>query len=64
MKDTIYLRVDKGESLTETIKEVCKKEGIYGGWFQGIGACGTATLSTYIPEQNDFFDHEISGRTT
>lgn len=22
MKDTIYLRVDKGESVTETIKEV------------------------------------------
>lgn len=61
MKDTIYLSVDKGESVTETIKEVCKKEGIYGGCFQGIGACRTATLSTYIPEQNDFIDHEISG---
>ena len=61
MKDNIYLRVDKGENVTETIKEVCKKEGIYGGYFQGIGACSTATLSTYIPEQNDFIDHEISG---
>ena len=61
MKDTIYLRVDKGENVTETIKEVCKKEGICGGYFQGIGACSTAVLSTYIPEQNDFIDHEISG---
>lgn len=61
MKDTIYLRVDKGENVTEAIKEVCKKEGICGGYFQGIGACSTATLSTYIPEQNDFIDHEISG---
>lgn len=25
MKDTIYLRVDKGENITEIIKEVCKK---------------------------------------
>lgn len=24
MKDTIYLRVDKEENVTETIKEVCK----------------------------------------
>lgn len=61
MKDTIYLRVDKGENVTETIKKVCKKEGVYGGYFQGIGACGTAILSTYIPERNDFTDHEISG---
>ena len=53
MKDTIYLRVDKEENVIEAIKEVCKKEGIYGGYFQGIGACSTATLSTYIPEQND-----------
>ena len=61
MKDTIYLRVDKKENVTETIKEVCRKEGICGGYFQGIGACSTATRSTYIPEQNDFIDHEISG---
>ncbi len=26
MKDNIYLRVDKGENVTETIKEVCKKK--------------------------------------
>ena len=55
------LRIDKGENVTETIKEVCKKEAVCGGYFQGIGACATATLSTYIPEQNDFIDHEISG---
>lgn len=61
MKDSIYLRVDKGENVTETLKAVCKKEGIYGGYFQGIGACATATLSTYIPEQNDFIDHKIFG---
>lgn len=61
MKDSIYLRVDKGENVIEAVKEVCKKEAVCGGYFQGIGACGTATLSTYIPEQNDFIDHEISG---
>lgn len=61
MKDNIYLRVDEGENVIKTIKEVCKKEGIYGGYFGGIGTCSAATLSTYIPEQNDFIDHEISG---
>lgn len=61
MKDAIYLRVDKGENLIEAIRELCKKEAVCGGRFQGIGACGTAILSTYIPEKNDFIDHEISG---
>ena len=34
---------------------------ICGGHFQGIGACDTATLSTYLPDKNDFTDHTISG---
>lgn len=37
------------------------KENIYGRYFQGIGACDTAVISTYIPEKNDFIDHTISG---
>lgn len=60
-KDIIYLRIDKGEKIVETIKELCKKEDIRGGAFQGIGACGKAALSTYIPEQNDFTEHRLSG---
>lgn len=61
IKDTIYLRVDKEENVIEVIKEICKKEAVCGGYFQGIGACGTAILSTYIPETNDFIDYEVSG---
>lgn len=61
MKDAIYLRVDKEENVIGAIKEICKKEAVYGGFFQGIGACSTATLSTYMPEQNDFIDHKIFG---
>lgn len=61
MKDNIYLRIDKGENIIESIKAVCREEGIYGGYFQGIGACGKAILSTYIPEGNDFIDHSYEG---
>ena len=56
-----YVRADKGESLTNVIKEICRKENIRSGHFQGIGACDHATVSTYIPEKNDFIDHEING---
>lgn len=57
----IYLRIDKDEKIAETIKTVCEKEMIYGGHFRGIGACDTATMSTYLPYKNDFTDHTISG---
>lgn len=61
MNGRIFLRIDKGEKVSETIKAVCVKEKIYGGTYQGIGACGKATLSTYLPDRGDFTDHTVSG---
>lgn len=61
MKDSFYLRIDKNEKVVETIKGLCRREKIQAGYFQGIGACGTAVISTYIPEKEDFIDHTISG---
>ena len=60
-KNHIYIRVDKGESVVQAILSICEKENIHGGFFQGIGACDTVTISTYIPEKNNFIDHRISG---
>lgn len=60
MKDRIYLRIDKEEEIFETIKAVCTRERVFGGYFQGIGACNRVTLSSYLPEKNEFMDHTIS----
>lgn len=60
-KDAIYLRIDKGEEVVETIKKVCEKERVEGGYFQGIGACGRAVLATWIPEKEDFIHHTLTG---
>ena len=60
-KDTIYLRIDKGEDVLEAINKVCKKEHVEAGYFQGIGACEKAVLSTWIPEKEDFVHHTITG---
>ncbi len=60
-KSAIYLRIDKGEEVVETIKKVCKKERVEAGCFQGIGACGKAVLSTWVPEKEDFIHHSITG---
>ena len=61
MKNTIYLRIDKDESVIDTLQEVCRREKIPSGYFEGIGACDLAVLSTYIPERKAFTDHTISG---
>lgn len=58
---TYYIRLDKNENLTESIKQICRKENIQAGYFQGIGACDDAILGTYISEKNDFIKHRISG---
>lgn len=60
-KNTLYIRLDKNESLTESIKQICKKENVQAGYFQGIGACDYAVLGTYIPEKNDFTEYRVSG---
>ncbi len=60
-KHTFYIRIDKGESLIDSIKTICQQENIRAGHFQGIGACDYALLGTYIPEKNDFIEHRLSG---
>lgn len=58
---TFFIRIDKGENISERIKEICRHEKIESGYFHGIGACDLAILATYIPEKNDFIDHKITG---
>ena len=57
----ILVRVDKDEEILEKILEICRIENIYGALFSGIGACGKAVTSSYIPEKNDFTDHSAEG---
>ncbi len=56
-----YIRLDKDESLIESIKQICKQENIESGYFQGIGACDYALIGTYIPEKDDFIEHRFTG---
>ena len=34
IKYNVYIRIDKGENVVQTILSVCKKENIQGGYFQ------------------------------
>lgn len=59
--NVIFLRIDKDEEILNTITEVCKKENILSGYFQGIGACGEVVVSTYQAETDDFLHHKKIG---
>ena len=59
--DQILIRIDKGEEILDTILKICTVEKIYGAVFSGIGACSKAVVSSYIPEMNDFTNHEADG---
>ena len=56
-----YIRIDPGEEIMETLERVCDEEKVYGGHFQGIGACGKVILSTYLPTKDEFAQHEYDG---
>lgn len=58
---TIYLRVDKGERVIETVRALCEELGVLGGTFSGIGACCAVDVRTWIPERADYVGHEYEG---
>lgn len=57
----IYVRLDKGDEVVSSIYSIFEKENIGSGLFHGIGACGDVTVATFIPEKNDFLDHNKKG---
>jgi len=61
VKDKIFLRLDKGEDIQESVIAVCRREKINSAVYHGIGACSEAVIATYIPEDNVFLEHKKEG---
>ena len=59
--DKVYLRVDKDEEVLKAVLSTCRERGLTSATFQGIGACASVGIQTYIPEKNDFIQTEVSG---
>ncbi len=57
----VYVRIDKNEEILRSITTVCRKEHIQSAIFHGIGAFGQACVATYIPEKDDFLEHQKTG---
>ena len=54
IKDTYFIRVERGEKIIETLKQFCTKNDIKCGYFFGIGALGEAELAHYIVENKKY----------
>lgn len=66
LEDKVVLRIDKGEEIVETLKNICKQLEIKGGTIIGIGATDKITIGlmntkTKKYQPKEFIgDHEIA----
>lgn len=44
---TYVVRLDAGEKIVETLAALCERDGIGGGYFQGLGAAGEAEIGWF-----------------
>ena len=55
--DKIYLRLDKGDEVLNSVLQTCREQKISSATFSGIGACDKVVIGTYLPEEHDFLRH-------
>ena len=54
IKDTYFIRLERGEKIIETLKNFCTKNNIKCGYLFGIGALGEVELAHYIVENKKY----------
>ena len=54
MKDTYFVRLDRGEKIIDSVKDFCTKNNIKCGYFSGIGALDEVELAHYIVENKKY----------
>jgi predicted DNA-binding protein with PD1-like motif len=55
------VRLDAGERIVETLKALCERDGIGGGYFHGLGAVGEAEIGHIDPASNDYTWLKLTG---
>lgn len=45
--EKIYVRLDKGDEILETLSDICKKEDLSVAQIQGIGGCENVTVGVF-----------------
>ena len=54
IKDTYFIRLERGEQIIEAIKNFCTKNKIKCGYFFGIGALDEVELAHYVVENKKY----------
>ncbi len=58
---TYVVRLDPGERIVETLKALCERDAIGGGYFQGLGAVAEAEIGHFDPAANAYTWIKLSG---
>jgi len=54
-KDIIVVRLDKGEEIISSIKELCKKKSITAGTISGLGAADFVVIGLYNVKEMAYY---------
>lgn len=55
------VRLDAGEKIVETLKALCERDAIGGGFFHGLGSVGEAEIGHFDPSTNEYGWAQLSG---
>ena len=58
---TYVVRLDAGEKIVETLKALCERDAIGGGFFTGLGAVGEAEIGHFDRAAKDYNWVKLSG---
>ncbi len=60
-ESTYIVRIDKGEELVETLKQLCAEQNITLGSVSGIGAVNKATIGLFETATKQYHSTELTG---
>ena len=55
------VRIDKGEEIVETLKQLCKKNKIKLGSVSGVGGIERVTVGSFKAKTKEYFSQELIG---
>ena len=59
--ETYYIRMDRGDEIVSTLKNICRQEGILSATYSGIGGCSDVEMQVFIPEKKEFETTKVEG---
>lgn len=59
--DIIAVKIDRGEEVLGSLKEVCEKENVKSGSITGLGAAGHAVIGLYKVAERKYYSNTFDG---